>query len=570
MPNQQNFLGSIMRGMRRIASAFREKPTVTLDDYVMEHFMMYHGLVGTSPQDQPQFKDVREQILQAILRRSSVEMAIALKVPPLWWEDKLSAIIGEAHQYHEELIECLLPERDPTKDIVPESDPLMHPDWRVRSNAAKILAEIGAKQAIPNMVQALNEATDTQKPSFIHIIYSLSRLQTDQSRNAVAEHVTHDEPWFRVDALGALSKWPLAIAGNDVARGLISRHPMSDYAAVAVAKNYKPTELLNAYPEAGAELVIGLVEAARGPFINDTVSGADLEAALPHVNEIAQKEPTPRHVLALLELTSYLEAEYPDNGFGAKVLEWFRKNPNSQEGEYRHALKLAAHYKINEAAPEVERHLQLGSPLLDDAIEAAATIGGAAATERIVQLISELVDFEDRTSRVLSKQPVFEENPEAAKTYWLALKALGSLATDQSAQVLLKATKDFAPDKRQQAFSALIQMAQDATIKEKYSADIESVIRAGLGDPSPSVRATAITGVEKLRLASLIPESVRLTAAKEPSVVKQARRSLAHLAQDGYAELVTKSLKSALSGERDTFRRQRLSILLEDISQGRR
>ena len=572
-----------MRHVRRIASAFREKPTVTLDDYVLEHFMMYHGLVGTTPQDQPQFKDVRANILEAILKKSSVEMAIALKLPPLWWEEKLGAIIGEAHQYHEELIECLLPPRDPTKDIPPETDPLRHPDWRVRSNAAKILAEIDAKQAVPYMVQALNEATDSLKASFCHIIYSLAKLQTDQSRLAVASHVLQEDPWLRVDALGALSKWPVAIAGADVAKGLLAHHSMSDYAAVAVARNYKPVELLDARPEAGAELVIGLVEAARGPFINDSVAGEDLEASFAQIYEMAQVAPSPRHLRAVLDLSAYIaelgedaeiqqkaelaRTEYSDMAFGNKILEWLRANQNTADGEFRHALKLAAHYKITEAASEVERHLQLESPLLDDAVEAAATIGGAGATERLVLLVSQLVDLDDRTSRQLSKQPVFEENVESAKTYWLTLRALGHLPTEESAQTLLKATRDYAPDKRQQAFAALIQIAQDSSVKQRHGAEIESAIRAGLADPAAAVRTTAITGVEKLQLLSLIPEAVRLTAAKENSVVRQARRSLAHLAQDGQSELVTKSLKSALSSERDTFRRQRLSMLLDDISQ---
>lgn len=573
-----------MRHVRRIASAFREKPTVTLEDYVLEHFMMYHGLVGSTPQDQPQFKDVRANILEAILKKSSVEMAIALKLPPLWWEEKLSAIIGEAHQYHEELIECLLPPRDPTKDVPPETDPLLHPDWRVRSNAVKILAEIDAKQAIPYMVQALGEATDSLKASFCHIIYALGKLQTDQSRLAVAAQVLNEDPWLRVDALGALSKWPIAIAGADIARGMLARNPMNDYAAVAVARNYKPVELLDARPEAGVELVIGLVKAARGPFINDAVFSEDLEPAFPRIYELAQSDPTPRHLLAVLELSAYVaefgedpelqqkaelaRTEYSDAGFGNKILDFFRSHgADSDNSEYPHALKLAAHYKINEAAPEVERHLHMDSPLLDEAIEAAATIGGAGATNKLISLIKQLVDLDDRTARQLSKQPVFEENTDAARTYWLALRALGHLPSEESAQTLLKATRDYAPDKRQQAYAALIQVAQDADIKQRHSAEIETTIRTGLSDPAAAVRATAITGVEKLSLISLIPETVRLTAAKENSVVRQARRSLAHIAQDGHAELVTQSLRSALSNERDTFRRQRLSLLLEDISQ---
>lgn len=575
-----------MRQVRRIANAFREKPQVTLEDYVLEHFMLYHGLVGTSPEDQPQFKDVRANIFDAILKRSSVEMAIALKVPPLWWEDKLSAIIGEAHQYHEELIECLLPPVDPTQDIAPETQPLRHPDWRVRSNAARILAEINAVQAIPQMVSALEEDDESLKASFCHIIYSLARMQTPQSRAAIVKQLDNPDDWLKVDAAGALSKWPLQEVSSDLSRALLQPHSLSDYTAVAVSKNYKPLDLLNLpgeQAEAGSEVIIGLTQAANGPFINEITFGAALEECFPRVYEMASEKPSPRRLRALLELCAFIaefgedaeiqrkaelaRAEFSDKTFGEQVMKWLETGHDENDAEFRHALRLTAHYKIAEAAPYVQKHLNRKSPLLNEAIEATATIGGAAAAQQIIELITSLVDLDDRTSKPLSKQPVFEDQPAEAKTYWLALKALGNLPTQETLELLLKATGDHAPDKRQQAYAALVQAAQNQELFEANKSRIVDAIRTGLSDPASAVRVAGLTGIERLSLLDLVPEAVRLTGAKENSVVRQARRTLAHLAQDGHASLITQSLKSALAGERDSFRRQRLGMLLEDISQ---
>jgi HEAT repeat protein len=587
-PNKPNFLGSLMRQVRRIANAFREKPEVAIEDYVLEHFMLYNGLVGTSPEDQPQFKDVRADIFEAILKSSSVDMAIALKIAPLWWEEKLVAIVGEAGQYHEELIACLNPPHDPTQDVAPESLPLRHPDWRVRSNAARILAEINAEQAIPEIITALNEAAsdDALKASFCHIIYSLARMRNPQARIAIAKQLDNPDDWLKVDAVGALSKWPLEEVGSDIANALLQGHSLNDYAAVAVSKNYRPLDVLNLpgdKSEAGLELVIGLIEAARGPFINDTTFGAMLEECFARVYELAQQKPSPRRLRALLELSSFItengedseiqkkaelaQAEYSDPAFGHKVMAWLQGDHSSRDPEFRHALKLAAHYRLTDAAPFVQKYLTSDSALLNEAIEATATIGGDGASEQLTELIAGLVDLDERTSKPLSKQPVFEEEAAEAKTYWLALKALGNLPTQQSAELLLKATRDFAPDKRQQAYSALVQVAQTPAIFEQNQTAIKETMRNGLADPAPAVRVAALTGVEKLSLIDLVPEAVRLTAAKENSIVRQARRTIAHLAQDGHAALVTESLKSALATERDTFRRQRLSILLDDISQ---
>jgi 16S rRNA A1518/A1519 N6-dimethyltransferase RsmA/KsgA/DIM1 with predicted DNA glycosylase/AP lyase activity len=229
-------------------------------------------------------------------------------------------------------------------------------------------------------------------------------------------------------------------------------------------------------------------------------------------------------------------------------------------------MNLAAHYKLKSAEPFILPHLNLDSYFLDEAIEATATIGGAETAPRLVQLINQLVDIEDRTNRPLSKQNVFEEKAAQAKTYWLGLKALGNLPYDQSADLLLKATHDFAPDKRQQALASLVHIATDSAVSDRRQQIVDSV-RAGLADPAPSVRVAALSGVEKLAVLDLIPEAVRMTSAKENAVVRQARRTLAHLAQDGHGALVTQSLKSALASERDAFRRQRLGSLLDDVSQ---
>jgi HEAT repeat protein len=583
---QPNFFGSLMRQVRRIASAFREKPTVTLEDYVLEHFMLYHGLVGTSPEDQRQFKDVRADIFDAILKKSAVDMAIALKIAPLWWEEKLGAIIGEAHQYHEELLLCLVPPHDPTADVAPEAEPLKHPDWRVRSNAARILAEINAEQTIPHIVAALEEADDTLKASFCYIIYSLAKMRTPESRAAVLKQLNNSDPWLRVDAIGALSKWPLEEVSTELSQALLHTHSLSDYAAVSVVKNYTPLQLLNQpgdVAEAGSQLVIGLTEAAAGPFLNDITFGAALEESFARVYEMAQEKPSPRRLHALLELSAFItefgedadiqkkaelaRMEYSDKAFGQKIMDWLKTNHDETDPEFRHALKLVAHYRLSEAAPHVQRYLTLGSPLLNEAIEAVGTVGGDGAGGQLVELINQLVDLEERTSKPLSKQPVFEERAAETKTYWLALKSLGNLPSQETADLLIRATSDYAPDKRQQAYSALIQIAQTAEILEKNRAQIVDIIRNGLSDPSAPVRVASIIGVEKLALLDLIPDAVRLTAAKENSVIRQARRSLAHLAQDGHAAVVTQSLKSALSAERDTFKRQRLSMLLDDISQ---
>ena len=88
-------LDTIAKRLRRVAFSFREKPQAKVDDYVLEHFLLYHGLVGSSPENQRAFRDVRQDIFLAIENKSSLQLGIALKVQPLWWEDKLQRIFKE-------------------------------------------------------------------------------------------------------------------------------------------------------------------------------------------------------------------------------------------------------------------------------------------------------------------------------------------------------------------------------------------------------------------------------------------------------------------------------------------
>src|SRR5262249_3111817 len=121
---------------RRIASALKEKPRAALDEYVMEHILLYHGLVGTSPENQRQYRDVRADVIEAIQKNSSVELGIALKLPPLWWEEKLQTILSELEADSRDLaVSTLLPDTG-DDELPPAADPLRHDDWRVRANAA--------------------------------------------------------------------------------------------------------------------------------------------------------------------------------------------------------------------------------------------------------------------------------------------------------------------------------------------------------------------------------------------------------------------------------------------------
>lgn len=587
MSKEPGMFGSIFRKLRRFGSVLREKPQVVVDENELEHLLLYHGLAGTSPLDQPQFKDVRADIFDAILKKSSVEMAIALKLAPLWWEDKLASIFAEAHQYREEVISCLIPETDPLQ-TVPEADPLRHPDWRVRANAARILATLGVEKAVPPLVRNLDEDAENVSASFCHTAYSLAKLQTPQARLALSKHLDHEDPWFRVDVIGALAKWPLTDVASDLMNAMQRTHAMTDYASVALTRDYKASQLLRLpgeYREGALEVVLGLVQAAEGTFSSDTAIVEDIEDCLDEVSALANEDPTPRRLRALIELCDFLDRRsesasvrtramnakqhFAKPEYTEKLLAWLAAPENQSIGEFRHAVKLAAHYNIASAESHILKHLKADSPYVNESIEALGVMSNPEAAPHLVRLLEQLIDVDERTSRSMSKQPVSEDDPLKAKTYWQGLRALGSLPHEDSVRYLLKATNDFAADKRREAIASLVELAQNEGIRNQYGTEIVSTVQTALTDASPPVRVTALDGIDRLQLVDLIPAAVKLTAAKETAVWKQAAETLTQLAEAGYAPQVSAALQASIQSERDEYRRQRLTGILNGVSQNK-
>ena len=71
---------------------------------------------------------------------------------------------------------------------VQDYDPLRHQDWRVRANAALILADLQITQAQEGIIRALAATADNTTPAFCHISRALAAFRT---------WVKH---WFRTQA----------------------------------------------------------------------------------------------------------------------------------------------------------------------------------------------------------------------------------------------------------------------------------------------------------------------------------------------------------------------------------
>lgn len=91
-------MNPLAKWLKNAANLFNEKPPVKVDEFGLEHFLLYHGLVGSSPENQREFKDVRADIASAVARGNSHNLCINIKLAPLWWEDKLYRILKSSRR----------------------------------------------------------------------------------------------------------------------------------------------------------------------------------------------------------------------------------------------------------------------------------------------------------------------------------------------------------------------------------------------------------------------------------------------------------------------------------------
>ena len=405
--------------IRRMTAGLRDKPDLKIEDYVLEHFLLYNGLVGSTPDNQREYKDVRNEIVQAINDLSAHQLAIALKLPPLWWEDRLEKIFAEfAAVNRDAAIKCLSAAR-PLDDITGDTTCLSHSNWQVRSNAARMLAFLEAKEAIPRLLEILDECENEHKAAFCHIAYSLAKLGSDQARQGLTTHLRNDEPWFCVDAAGSLAHWNLSFVCADLMQAMLSGNIMDDYLAVAISRRHRATEIVESkdedIQEGAAELVLSLIKGLKGAFHAESHLRQQLEEVQEPINRLALEAPTPRRLAAAVTLNSFMEDEsltginkqknYIHDLSDRKhydaikqALEKPSMDTPAGIGQLKHAMALTAQFKLTEMSPLLIPHLRSDFPLLPELMSCLGALGDVGAAQKIVAIVVDKVDMGKRCS----------------------------------------------------------------------------------------------------------------------------------------------------------------------------
>ncbi|HMP51928.1 MAG TPA: hypothetical protein PKD05_10280 [Candidatus Melainabacteria bacterium] len=582
-----------LKVMKKLSSAFREKPTLKPDDFELEHFLFYHGLVGTSPEGQRKFKDVRADIRFAVESHSSAQLAIALKLLPLHWEEKLKSIADEIKN-KEVLIEILAPER--LGDTETNNNfPLFHDHWKVRANAAKMLAHLGATTKVEELVNSLPGTRENTKMAFCHLVYALGNLGDKGALEAIEPYLVDEDPWIQVDAAGARAL--LCADPNDrpLQEAIFRSGKFFDYAAVQISKfipiesfleNSKETNSTE-IRQAGLRLITGVCQAGSGSFPAEIVIERGLDDRSRDLADELAESTDPILLRAALDLTDWLsnngrsphaailekatESSPATNSLGEKLdlIESQNRSP-LESATLEAAVYSAGRLNRAELAPVLYEALRKpgASAMKDEILEALSQIDPQqedcqkSGADILIEIAKAAVDLEERTGISPSAQPVIEEEEEPPRIFFRVLKALGKTAQPAAVAYLVTATGDHAPDKRNRALKSLIEIGEK---KAELIATFKNSLLERMTDLSSEVRTTAVDGVGRLGLLEGADRVLELTAAREVSLSNKALETLSDLAMNGNRDAIIEKLKTRLKSGGNQYHREKLSKLLENI-----
>jgi len=562
------FLQKFIKGMSK---AFEEKPQIEPDDFELEHFLFYHGLAGTTPLNQRKFKDVKADINLAFNNQSSVQLAAALKIPPLWWEEKLRVIFQEHSP--EATVALICP------------DLLMHEDWHVRANSSNMLAFIKATQQIDALIESINDTAINTKTAFCHQIVALAKLAQGLSKDDTAKaeatlfkYLKSSDSWMRVDSTSAACQYGREKSATlkPLLESLCEPHLLSDYCAVVASRTIKPLSLLENNSDeisvaAGASMVSGLLQAAKGTFGNDCIKEVELNRCLDSMINIASAQDFENKsywatlLVSLCDLSHYLNLDSNINFADKKIVSKIQKkiSDSTKPHEQRNSIILAGDIKQSESVDQLVKYLQKDFVFLNETIEALGKIGDNRASEPLLKLASKLVDLEERTSKGISTQPLLQDHQPEIKTYWRILQNLENLSNQKVLDFLVKQSADVAPDKRLAALNSMVTVKY--ALPNAAMAPVAERLGMLLTDPSLEVRTQAVAGIGTLCIKGEIPRLAQLTSAKEVSFARQVFQTLSELAQAGHKVEVETALRQKLKSVMDPHLSRKLNTLIDSL-----
>ena len=320
------FMRSLASTLKKVTAAFSENQKLKVEEYALEHLLIYHGMVGSKPDNERRFSDVKADIEAAIKYKSANGLSIALKLPPLWWEERLKSIFLQLPA--EDKIEAVLLLQGLDKNGHDgkhrDSSAIRSIEWHVRANCANVLSWLqdelpNKEQTVSLLLSSLADTTDGDKAAFPHISFALAKIESGCANGSAAgsglaslkDYLYNEDPWLRVDAARAIALYDEKAKAPLLLPALLAEQPMWDYMALVTARALKVKNYINSADPmlrlGSARVVLGVLTASEQTFSSDIVKETEVMSALVPLLTEAVERPDSLTYLALLKSKAWLD-----------------------------------------------------------------------------------------------------------------------------------------------------------------------------------------------------------------------------------------------------------------------
>lgn len=319
------FMRSLASTFKKVTAAFSENQKLKVEEYALEHLLIYHGMVGSKPDNERRFADVKADIEAAIKYKSTNGLSIALKLPPLWWEERLKSIFLQLPA--EDKLEAIFLlqglDKNGQESKHRDSSAIRNVEWHVRANCANVLSWLqdelpNKEQTVSLLLSSLDDTTDGDKAAFPHISFALAKIENSYANGSMVspglsslkDYLYNEEPWLRVDAARAIALYDEKAKAPLLLPALLAEQPMWDYMALVTARALKVKNYINSADPVmrlgSARTVLGVLTASEQTFSADIVKETEVMGALVPLLTEAVEHPNSLTYLVLLKSKEWL------------------------------------------------------------------------------------------------------------------------------------------------------------------------------------------------------------------------------------------------------------------------
>ncbi len=537
-----NFFSKISNKLQSL-SLLKDGSNLSVNAFDLEHWLFYHNLAGSFDDlKQRKFKDLKQDIFDAFQFESSLTLALALKIPPLHFQNALNLIFIEVVQKFPHFKKLLLPN---SSEQNYENSLFNNDDWQVRANLANIITSLKIVEATPFIEQCLNAANDKLEPDFLYLAIALAQLSPGNALKLLPRFLMVEEFWIRIDSAYALSG--INNSRDLVLRGLLIDSSANDYLSIIIANNFDIKELILSENQflfdCACEIIYQYCQLHKTESkLNFSNKEIDLIELNDYLLKNIQNNISTISLWSLFELNEFNNKSYDIYKYidhekliilineclhdtlisNFELSENINLLPNYLK--IKRAINLIKKLKLAEFKDSLIKMLDLKNIFCGDIIEALAQLDEQLA---LINFANIIIDKKNRFNDIKLKSDIVENNTNFYNVYSILIENLKNSSHNSVFSFFLVCFNDYSPSIRMLVLDSIINFVQNNNLIE--DPQFLNLLKLSLNDPAYQVCKLAVKASGDFKLKQYCDLVINHLKSPERSLRDEAYLSLSKL-----------------------------------------